>query len=40
MRSQQQESRVTEALQEFADNTMRYLREEGRLLAEGIDFPR
>ena len=34
-----QESRVTEALQEFADNTMRYLREEGRLLAEGIDFP-
>ena len=30
---------MTEALQEFADNTMRYLREEGRLLAEGIDFP-
>ena len=25
--------------QDFADNTMRYLREEGRLLAEGIDFP-
>ena len=23
----------------FADNTMRYLRDEGRLLAEGIDFP-
>ena len=34
-----QQGRVTEALQEFADNTMRYLREEGRLLAEGIDFP-
>jgi uncharacterized membrane-anchored protein len=30
---------VTEALEEFADNTMRYLRDEGRLLAEGIDFP-
>ena len=35
----QQQSRVTDALQEFADNTLRYLREEGRLLAEGIDFP-
>src|SRR4051812_12768292 len=32
-------SRVTEALETFAENTMRYLREEGRLLAEGIDFP-
>src|SRR3954454_20839414 len=32
-------SRVTEALEAFAENTMRYLREEGRLLAEGIDFP-
>jgi uncharacterized membrane-anchored protein len=31
--------RVTEALQEFAENTMRYLRDEGRLLAEGVDFP-
>jgi uncharacterized membrane-anchored protein len=31
--------RVTEALQEFAENTMRYLREEGRVLAEGVDFP-
>jgi uncharacterized membrane-anchored protein len=30
---------VTEALESFADNTMRYLREEGRFLAEGIDFP-
>ena len=35
----EQQTRVTEALQAFADNTMRYLREEGRLLAEGIDFP-
>jgi uncharacterized membrane-anchored protein len=35
----EQRGRVTEALQSFADNTMRYLREEGRLLAEGIDFP-
>ncbi len=30
---------MTEALEEFADNTMRYLRDEGRLLAEGIEFP-
>jgi uncharacterized membrane-anchored protein len=35
----EQRSRVTEALESFADNTMRYLREEGKLLAEGIDFP-
>jgi uncharacterized membrane-anchored protein len=35
----EQRGRVTEALQEFADNTMRFLREEGRLLTEGIDFP-
>ena len=33
------QERVTEALKEFAENTMRYLRDEGRLLAEGIDFP-
>ena len=32
-------TRVTEALEAFAENTMRFLREEGRLLAEGIDFP-
>ena len=32
-------ARVTEALETFAENTMRYLRDEGRLLAEGIDFP-
>ena len=35
----EQRGRVTVALEEFADNTMRYLRDEGRLLAEGIDFP-
>jgi uncharacterized membrane-anchored protein len=35
----EQRGRVTEALESFADNTLRYLREEGRLLAEGIDFP-
>jgi uncharacterized membrane-anchored protein len=34
-----QRSRVTEALEAFAENTMRYLREEGRLLSEGIGFP-
>ncbi len=35
----QQRGRVTDALEAFAENTMRYLRDEGRLLAEGIDFP-
>jgi uncharacterized membrane-anchored protein len=35
----EQRTRVTGALEEFAENTMRYLREEGKLLAEGIDFP-
>ena len=35
----EQQSRVTAALEAFADNTMRYLREEGHLLAQGIDFP-
>jgi uncharacterized membrane-anchored protein len=35
----EQRTRVTEALESFADNTMRYLREEGRFLAEGVDFP-
>jgi len=35
----EQRTRVTDALEAFADNTMRFLREEGRLLAEGIDFP-
>src|SRR6266480_4991114 len=35
----EQRGRVTEALEAFAENTMRYLREEGKLLAEGLDFP-
>jgi uncharacterized membrane-anchored protein len=34
-----QRGRVTDALESFAENTMRYLREEGRLLSEGIGFP-
>jgi uncharacterized membrane-anchored protein len=34
-----QRGQVTEALEAFAENTMRYLREEGRLLSEGIGFP-
>jgi uncharacterized membrane-anchored protein len=35
----EQKNRVTEALEAFAENTMRYLREEGRLLSEGAEFP-
>jgi uncharacterized membrane-anchored protein len=35
----EQQQWVTEALEAFADNTMRYLREEGRFLSEGIAFP-
>src|SRR3989440_1134610 len=35
----EQRGRVTEALELFADNTMRYLREEGKFLSEGIAFP-
>jgi len=35
----EQRGRVTEALEGFAENTLRYLRDEGRLLAEGVDFP-
>jgi uncharacterized membrane-anchored protein len=35
----EQQARLADAISQFADNTMRYLREEGRLLAEGIDFP-
>ena len=34
-----QQNRVTEALEAFADNTLRHLRDEAKLLAEGIDFP-
>jgi uncharacterized membrane-anchored protein len=35
----EQRGRVTESLEAFAENTLRTLRDEGRLLAEGIDFP-
>ena len=35
----EQQSRVTNALEAFADNTLRHLRDEGRLLSEGIEFP-
>ena len=35
----EQRGRVTEALETFAENTMRYLREEGRLLSEGSASP-
>jgi uncharacterized membrane-anchored protein len=35
----EQRGRVTQALEAFAENTMQYLREEGKLLAEGIEFP-
>jgi uncharacterized membrane-anchored protein len=35
----EQRGRVTESLEAFADNTLRYLRDEGKLLAEGIEFP-
>ena len=34
-----QRGRVADALESFAENTMRYLREEGRLLAEGVQLP-
>jgi uncharacterized membrane-anchored protein len=34
-----QRGHVTEALESFAENTMRYLREEGSLLTEGVQFP-
>jgi len=35
----EQRGRVTHALEEFAENTMRYLKEEGTVLAGGVDFP-
>ena len=35
----EQQGRVTEALEGFAENTLRYLRDEGHLLAQGVDFP-
>ncbi len=34
-----QRSRVTDALESFADNTLQHLREEGGLLSDGIAFP-
>jgi uncharacterized membrane-anchored protein len=34
-----QRGRVTQALEEFADNTMRYLRDEGSILSGGVEFP-
>jgi uncharacterized membrane-anchored protein len=34
-----QRGRVTVALQAFAENTLEYLRDEGKLLTEGIDLP-
>ena len=36
---EEQRARVTDALEVFAENTLQYLREEGRLLSEGIAFP-
>jgi uncharacterized membrane-anchored protein len=35
----EQRGRVTQALEEFAENTMRYLRDEGTVLAGAVDFP-
>jgi uncharacterized membrane-anchored protein len=35
----EQKTRVTAALQSFADNTLHHLREEGNVLSEGIAFP-
>jgi uncharacterized membrane-anchored protein len=35
----EQRGRVTHALEEFAENTMRYLRDEGTVLAGAVDFP-
>ena len=35
----EQQSRVTKSLEAFAENTMRYLREEGRVLSGQLDLP-
>jgi uncharacterized membrane-anchored protein len=35
----EQRGRVTQALEEFADNTMRHLREEGNVLSGAVEFP-
>jgi uncharacterized membrane-anchored protein len=34
-----QRARVTDALQAFAENTLEFLRDEGRLLTEGLELP-
>ena len=35
----EQRSRVTDALEAFAENTLQFLRDEGRLLTEGVELP-
>jgi uncharacterized membrane-anchored protein len=35
----EQRGRVTEALESFAENTLRYLRDEAKLLSEGVRLP-
>jgi uncharacterized membrane-anchored protein len=35
----EQHGRVTEALESFAENTLRYLRDEAKLLSEGVRLP-
>jgi uncharacterized membrane-anchored protein len=35
----EQRGRVTAALQSFAENTLEYLRDEGKLLTEGVELP-
>jgi uncharacterized membrane-anchored protein len=35
----EQRELVTEALEDFADNTLRFLREESKLLSEGVQLP-
>ena len=35
----EQRGRVTEALENFAENTLRYLRDEAKLLSEGVRLP-
>src|SRR5690349_22428633 len=35
----EQQGRVTEALEGFAENTLRYLRDEGRPLTEAVEYP-
>jgi uncharacterized membrane-anchored protein len=35
----EQRARVTDALESFAENTLQFLRDEGRLLTEGVELP-